>query len=95
MACGSMKVAREGHDGEGAAARATLLEAAKEGDLGTVERALKAGARTTATDDWGTTCLHLAVKGGHIQVRHPELRSASHLLSARGNRDCVSMFSCR
>lgn len=47
---------------------AALLEAAQDGDTARVQRALEGGASIAATNDWGTTCLHLSVKGGHAEV---------------------------
>jgi hypothetical protein len=75
-ACTPLRAARRNPAGRGSAEDAALLEAAAEGDASAVRRAVEAGARTTATDDWGTTCLHLAVKGNHIEVFAPYLNMA-------------------
>ncbi len=54
--------------GDEGGADAALLEAAQDGDAARVQRALAGGASVAATNDWGTTCLHLSVKGGHAEV---------------------------
>ena len=46
-----------------------LLAAVDAGDAEDVDRILKAGASAQTTDDWGTTCLQMAVKAGHSEVR--------------------------
>ena len=54
--------------GDEGGSNASLLEAAQDGDTARVQRALAGGASVAATNDWGTTCLHLSVKGGHAEV---------------------------
>ena len=47
---------------------AALLDAVSQGNFSAVQQALVAGGSTEAVDDWGTSCLHTAVKGGHTEV---------------------------
>ena len=54
--------------GDEGGADSALLEAAQDGDTARVQRALAGGASLAATNDWGTTCLHISVKGGHAEV---------------------------
>mmetsp|Transcript_10921 Transcript_10921/g.17173 ORF Transcript_10921/g.17173 Transcript_10921/m.17173 type:complete len:281 (-) Transcript_10921:463-1305(-) len=47
---------------------AKLAAAAVRGDLDLVIDLIAQGSNASATDEWGSSCLNLAIKGGHVQV---------------------------
>ena len=54
-------------------AEIALLSAAEDGNLDEVQRALAVGANPGGFNDWGTSCLQIAVKNGHAEVLTPAI----------------------
>ena len=73
---------------------ARLLAAVEEGNVGAVQEILVAGGSPVATDDWGTTCLQAAVKGGHVEVVRALLSAGADANVASTSDDETTPLHC-